>query len=169
LIKANSNAKELTVKVNNTIVVVKGDIISISDEARPVLPYRGKDVTVKRETDIFISITGKMINGTQVAHTMSHLNLGTCFRIMFDGVRVYVTLEQCFLGNTRGLCGTYDMKSDNEFLMRIDIVETTIQTFVNEFRVNPKCETPAQQDPCDQNPAVSHHESSLPLIKLLVL
>jgi von Willebrand factor type D domain len=66
-------------------------------------------------------------------------------------MRIYIRLDPSYVNNTRGLCGTYDYNSQNDFLTRISIVETNILTFVDDYRTDSTCVTPSQQHPCQQN------------------
>ena len=84
---------------------------------------------------------------------------GRGFHIQFDGIRLYIRLDTIFVNNTRGLCGTYDFSSENDFLTHISIVETDIKTFIDDFKTDAKCSTPSQQHPCQQNVVVSNNES----------
>ncbi len=76
--------------------------------------------------------------------------LGHGFQVQFDGIRAYVRLDPSFVNNTRGLCGTYDFNSQNDFLTHIAIVETDIKTFVDDYKTDSTCITPVQQNPCKQ-------------------
>ncbi|CAF0996864.1 unnamed protein product [Rotaria sordida] len=131
--KSTSNYKELTVKINQTYVSIKDKNVHINGEARSTLPFKNEQITVKRETTVFFVLTGRG------------------FQIQFDGIRVYVRLDPIFVNNTRGLCGTYDFNSQNDFLTHISIVETNIKTFVDDYTTNPACSTPPQEHPCQQN------------------
>lgn len=82
--------------------------------------------------------------------------VGHGFQIQFDGIRAYIRLDPLFVNNTRGLCGTYDFNSQNDFLTHISIVETNIKTFVDDYKTNSICITPSQQNPCDVNANVSY-------------
>lgn len=84
----------------------------------------------------------------------SSLCAGRGFQIQFDGVRAYIRLDPSYVNNTRGLCGTYDFNSQNDFLTHISIVETNIQTFADDYKTDNACSTPAQQHPCQQNVVV---------------
>ena len=55
---STSNYKELTVKVNQTYVYIKDKNVYINGEVRSTLPYKNDQITVKRETTVFIVLTG---------------------------------------------------------------------------------------------------------------
>ncbi len=72
------------------------------------------------------------------------------FIVLFDGIRVYITLKEYFMNKIIGLCGTYNLNSDDDFLAPNNMVETNIVTFSDYFKVNKDLETPMQTSPCDQ-------------------
>lgn len=78
------------------------------------------------------------------------LFLGRGFQVQFDGIRAYIRLDPSYVNNTRGLCGTFDFNSQNDFLTHISIVETDIKTFVEDYKTDLACTTPSQQHPCEQ-------------------
>jgi von Willebrand factor type D domain len=80
--------------------------------------------------------------------------LGRGFQIQFDGMRTYIRLDPLYVNNTRGLCGTYDFNSQNDFLTHISIIETNIKTFAEDYKLNAACQTPTQLHPCQQNVVV---------------
>ena len=92
-----------------------------------------------------------MLTDSYIEHESS---LGRGFQIQFDGVRTYIRLDPSFVNNTRGLCGTYDFNSQNDFLTHISIVETNIKTFVDDYKTDAACPTPSQQHPCQQSVVV---------------
>lgn len=75
---------------------------------------------------------------------------GRGFQVQFDGIRAYIRLDPSYVNNTRGLCGTFDFNSQNDFLTHISIVETDIKTFVDDYKTDLACVTPPQQHPCEQ-------------------
>ena len=91
----------------------------------------------------------------QTASSMAPVSFpGRGFRIQFDGLRTYIRLDPLFVNNTRGLCGTYDFNSQNDFLTHIVIVEINTKTFVDDYRTDDSCPTPSQQHPCQQSVVV---------------
>ncbi|CAF2003035.1 unnamed protein product [Rotaria magnacalcarata] len=131
--KTSSNYKELTVKVNQTYVYIQDKNVYINGQVHPVLPFKNDLITVQRETSAFLVL------------------LGRGFNIQFDGIRIYIRLDPIFVNNTRGLCGTYDYNSQNDFLTHISIVETNIKTFVDDYKTDIACITPSYGHPCQQN------------------
>ncbi len=55
---SSSNYKELTVQVNQTYVYINNVNVYINGEVRATLPFKNDQLTVKRETTVFIVITG---------------------------------------------------------------------------------------------------------------
>jgi hypothetical protein len=55
---SSSNYKDLTIQVNQTYVYIKDQSIYINGEVRSILPFKNEQITVKRETTVFIMITG---------------------------------------------------------------------------------------------------------------
>jgi len=55
---SSSNYKDLTIKLNQTYVYIKDVNVYINGEVRATLPFKNDQVTVKRETTVFIVITG---------------------------------------------------------------------------------------------------------------
>jgi hypothetical protein len=51
--------KDLTVKVNQTYVYIKDTNVYINGEVRATLPYKNDQITVKQETTVFITLTGR--------------------------------------------------------------------------------------------------------------
>lgn len=56
--KPSSNYKELTIKINQTFIYVKDKNVYINGEVHPTLPFKNDEVTVKRETSVFIVLSG---------------------------------------------------------------------------------------------------------------
>jgi hypothetical protein len=147
---SSSNYKDLTIKLNQTYVYIKDVNVYINGEVRATLPFKNDQVTIKRETTVFIVITGiYLIFYLFFLYSISEF-LGHGFQVQFDGIRAYVRLDPSFVNNTRGLCGTYDFNSQNDFLTHIAIVETDIKTFVDDYKTDSTCITPVQQNPCKQ-------------------
>lgn len=50
--------KDLTIKINQTYVYMKDKSVYINGEIRSTLPFKNNQVTVKRETTVFVVVTG---------------------------------------------------------------------------------------------------------------
>lgn len=70
-------------------------------------------------------------------------------------MRIYIKLDQLFVNNVRGLCGTYNYKSSDDFSLPSGIVESEVNEFVNAFKLSDICVTPIQRDTCEIFVAVS--------------
>lgn len=60
--KLSVNYKELTVRVNGTTVVVKDKNVHINGQVQATLPFKNDQVTVKLETTVFVTLTGRHSN-----------------------------------------------------------------------------------------------------------
>jgi hypothetical protein len=80
---------------------------------------------------------------------------GLDFTIVFDGIRVYITLGGVYLNRIIGLCGAFNLNTHDDFLAPNNIVESNIITFTDYYKVNPNLPTPTQTNPCDQMISVS--------------
>lgn len=54
------------------------------------------------------------------------------------------------MNKIKGLCGTYNLNSNDDFLAPNNIVETNIVTFTDYYKVNQEISTPIQINSCDQ-------------------
>ncbi|CAF3508414.1 unnamed protein product [Didymodactylos carnosus] len=118
--------------------------------------FDGKAYTVKGHCEYILVEEMKDLIGLKVKLTNAHdipADYSKGFYVHFDGIRVYIKLSTHFLNKTRGLCGTYDYNSQNDFMTHIAIVETDIRTFVDDYKTETTCTTPVQKHPCQQNVA----------------
>jgi hypothetical protein len=81
--------------------------------------------------------------------------LGTDFSIYFDGFRVYINLGPSFVNQTRGLCGTYNFVTRDDYQTPNGLIETNLISFADAYKITPTCNTPLQTAPCSLFPAVS--------------
>jgi hypothetical protein len=75
--------------------------------------------------------------------------LGNGFRIIYDGIRVYVTLDDVFENKVKGLCGTFNYNKNDDFFAANNIVETSLIRFADSYKLDRNTPTPAQNNPCD--------------------
>ena len=71
-------------------------------------------------------------------------------RVQYDGVyNVFVTVNDRYEGKTRGLCGTFNKNTTDDFTKPDDQVVINSQEFGNSWKVNKDCGiTPPPPDPC---------------------
>jgi hypothetical protein len=134
-INFRSSPGELTIKVNKDTIVLRQGEVFVNQLTVSQLPYTSSSISVKRLTDFYFSIVGKS------------------FRCLFDGIRVKITLEPIYVGNTRGLCGTYNFKISDDFVNTDGYVETDVYNFADGYKnyADQTCTTPQQSDPCTDN------------------
>lgn len=133
----NEDSSHLTIRVMKTIVMFKKGDLYINQMMSPEKNFKNNDVTVKKANSFFYSVEGKG------------------FKVLYDGNRIYIKLEPIFAYNTRGLCGTFNYKSTDDFLPPSGIVETGIAAFADSYKTEYACSTPKQTNPCEENIAVS--------------
>jgi hypothetical protein len=56
--KSSTSSKELTVKVNQTYVIVRDRNVFINGQVHATLPFKNDQITVKRETTVFVMLSG---------------------------------------------------------------------------------------------------------------
>lgn len=114
-----------------TIIGLKENNVYVNGVLISQLPFGNSDIFIKKTSDIFYSLQG----------------LG--FRVLYDGIRAYITLDPLFIDNTRGLCGTYNFKSDDDFLPPDGFTETNVTAFADDYATELCGEEPDQTPPCE--------------------
>ncbi len=76
------------------------------------------------------------------------------FSIYFDGFRVYITLGPSFINQTRGLCGTFNFVTRDDYLTPNGLIETNLIAFADAYKISQTCTTPSQTTACSLFPAV---------------
>ncbi|XP_030375562.1 hemocytin [Scaptodrosophila lebanonensis] len=74
-------------------------------------------------------------------------------RVWWDGVsRVYIDAPPSWRGNTKGLCGTFNSNTQDDFLTPEGDVETAVEPFADKWRTKDTCqfqaEAPIGPHPC---------------------
>lgn len=128
---------ELNIQVMKTAISIRHNLIYVNSQQISSLPFVNSDVLIKKTSEFFYSVQGKG------------------FYILFDGIRVYITVDPLFLNNIRGLCGTYNYKSSDDFMPPNGFIESDIISFVDSYKLDESCETPKQIAPCDTFPSVN--------------
>ncbi|KAM9191332.1 mucin-6 [Mergus octosetaceus] len=116
------------------IVISQNELLTDDDELKR-LPYRSGDITIFRQSSMFIQI-----------HTVFGLEVLVQTSPVFQA---YVKVGSQFKGRTLGLCGNYNGDTTDDFMTSMDITEGTASLFVDSWRAgncNPALER--ETDPC---------------------
>ena len=68
--------------------------------------------------------------------------------IVIDSLRVYIKLDPMYMVNIRGLCGTFNAKSSDDWMTPEGLPEAHVVSFADSYRVTAICETKEQYKPC---------------------
>ncbi|CAF0885223.1 unnamed protein product [Rotaria sp. Silwood1] len=137
-----TQGNELSIQIFETKVVFRQDSILINGKIRHTLPYQTDDVIIRRASTVFIEV--RNIQSTVVIH--------------FDPLtsRIYIKLHPSFFNQVRGLCGTFNYVTKDDFLTPNNVIETNLVTFANAYLAS-SCSIPDQQiDTCFNFPANEH-------------
>lgn len=88
--KPASHYKELTVKVNQTYVMIKDRNVYINGQVRPALPFKNDQITVKRETTLFFVLTGN--------------HASQCVFVSANHVFLFVVVRRSWISNSIRWC-----------------------------------------------------------------
>lgn len=105
---------------------------------------------LKFEVDLIFSL----INLKVFAFSFSDIQSN--FIIHFDPLtfRIYIKLQPTFVNRVRGLCGTFNYITNDDFLTPNNVIETNLVTFANAYLTS-ACSVPDQQtDTCLNFPVV---------------
>lgn len=79
---------------------------------------------------------------------------GDGFKVFFDGIRLYITLDTEYENKVKGLCGTFNYQTQDDFLASNNIIETNLVKFADSYKTDLTVTTPPQNDPCDSTVSV---------------
>ncbi|XP_039584396.1 mucin-6 [Passer montanus] len=116
------------------IVISQNDLLTDDDELKR-LPYRSGDITVFRQSSMYVQI---------------HTNFGLELAVQTSPVfQAYVKVGSQFKGRTLGLCGNYNGDTTDDFMTSMDITEGTASLFVDSWRAG-NCHPALERetDPC---------------------
>jgi hypothetical protein len=71
--------------------------------------------------------------------------------VTFGGIRLYITLGTQFQNKVRGLGGTFNYQTQDDFLAANNILEMNLVQFADSYKIDHTVGTPAQTDPCDSS------------------
>ncbi|CAF2077019.1 unnamed protein product [Rotaria magnacalcarata] len=130
---------ELNIQVLNTRVVFRQNNVLINGKFRHVLPYETDDVIVRRASTVFLEV--RNIQSTIVIH--------------YDPLasRIYVKLHPSFVNRVRGLCGTFNYITNDDFLTPNNVIESDLVTFANAYLTSSCSISEQKTDNCFNLPA----------------
>ncbi|KAF4531557.1 hypothetical protein B566_EDAN013560 [Ephemera danica] len=133
-----SCTKSVTVRVGRTRVSLLRDFaVKLDEETVTSVPLETKHFTVRRASSSQMIVS--LWNGVEVG---------------WDGVMgVYVTAPGTLLGQTQGLCGTFNGNLEDEWLLPDEKKAKTAEEFADAWRTDKTCgkARPAPKT-CEQNP-----------------
>ncbi|XP_078587904.1 uncharacterized protein LOC144868986 isoform X4 [Branchiostoma floridae x Branchiostoma japonicum] len=88
------------------------------------LPYHNDDVSVRRLSSVFVEVT------TSFGLTLQWDGRG----------RLYTTVTPALKGHTKGLCGTFNDKQNDDFTTRSGVIVANVAEFGNSWKVSADCE-----------------------------
>lgn len=130
------NSTDYTIRIMKTIITVKNNTI-FQNNLPIILPFSNSDIYIEKSSEFYISFQG------------------TGFTILLNRNQIYIRLEAKYLENTRGLCGTFNYKSSDDFYPPDGFIETNLISFVESYKTNSYCKTPIQNSPCSTFIAVN--------------
>ncbi|XP_027950071.1 mucin-6 [Eumetopias jubatus] len=119
-------------------IVISRDEVLTNNRNTKWLPYKTRNITVFRQTSTHLQMT-----------TTFGLELVIQLEPVFQ---VYVTVGPQFRGQTRGLCGTFNGDTTDDFMASTGIVESTASLFVDSWRTgNCPASLERETDPCSMS------------------
>ncbi|XP_059485087.1 hemocytin isoform X2 [Neocloeon triangulifer] len=135
-----SCTKTITIRANGSVIHLKRnrDMI-VNGKEISGLPIRVGEIMIQRASSLFIFVT-----------------LPSGLEVWWDGIsQVHVDVPPTFVEKTKGLCGTFNGKQEDDFLTPEGDVEPTEEAFANKWKVSEICknvESSIQGHPCDAHP-----------------
>nr|XP_021530849.1 LOW QUALITY PROTEIN: otogelin [Aotus nancymaae] len=113
-----------------------GDIL-LFDQYKIIPPYTDDAFEIRRLSSVFLRV---------------RTNVGV--RVLYDreGLRLYLQVDQRWVEDTVGLCGTFNGNTQDDFLSPVGVPESTPQLFGNSWKTLSACSplVPGSPlDPCD--------------------
>ncbi|XP_023442452.2 otogelin [Dasypus novemcinctus] len=113
-----------------------GDVL-LSDQFKVTPPYTDDAFEIRRLSSLFLRV---------------RTNVGV--RVLYDprGLRLYLQVDQRWVEDTVGLCGTFNGNTQDDFLSPVGVPESTPQLFGNSWKTLSACSPLAPGsplDPCD--------------------
>lgn len=157
----NINTNELVIVYYGKTITLKGSQIVVNGQPGPTLPYKINDAVIRQATSVLIGVEGKVHFVTPPEAFHARFPSGPGFSIYFDGFRVYINLQTSFLNRTRGLCGTFNYVTRDDYQTPNGLIETNLIGFADAYKASQTCTTPSQTTSCSLFPAVRSMEKSI--------
>ncbi|XP_052508940.1 otogelin [Budorcas taxicolor] len=116
-----------------------GDVL-LFDQYKVTPPYTDDAFEIRRLSSVFLRV---------------RTNVGV--RVLYDreGLRLYLQVDQRWVEDTVGLCGTFNGNTQDDFLSPVGVPESTPQLFGNSWKTLSACSplvSGSPLDPCDMHP-----------------
>ncbi|KAI4580846.1 hypothetical protein MJG53_010388 [Ovis ammon polii x Ovis aries] len=116
-----------------------GDVL-LFDQYKVTPPYTDDAFEIRRLSSVFLRV---------------RTNVGV--RVLYDreGLRLYLQVDQRWVEDTVGLCGTFNGNTQDDFLSPVGVPESTPQLFGNSWKTLSACSplvSGSPLDPCDVHP-----------------
>ncbi|XP_061002581.1 otogelin isoform X8 [Dama dama] len=113
-----------------------GDVL-LFDQYKVTPPYTDDAFEIRRLSSVFLRV---------------RTNVGV--RVLYDreGLRLYLQVDQRWVEDTVGLCGTFNGNTQDDFLSPVGVPESTPQLFGNSWKTLSACSplvSGSPLDPCD--------------------
>ncbi|XP_010828966.1 PREDICTED: otogelin [Bison bison bison] len=113
-----------------------GDVL-LFDQYKVTPPYTDDAFEIRRLSSVFLRV---------------RTNVGV--RVLYDreGLRLYLQVDQRWVEDTVGLCGTFNGNTQDDFLSPVGVPESTPQLFGNSWKTLSACSplvSGSRLDPCD--------------------
>ncbi|XP_045433849.1 otogelin [Pipistrellus kuhlii] len=115
-----------------------GDVL-LFDQYKVTPPYTDDAFEIRRLSSVFLRV---------------RTNVGV--RVLYDreGLRLYLRVDQRWVEDTVGLCGTFNGNTQDDFLSPVGVPESTPQLFGNSWKTLSACSplvSGSPLDPCDMH------------------
>ncbi|KAI3378146.1 hypothetical protein SNEBB_007090, partial [Seison nebaliae] len=114
-------------------LTVEHNQISLDTQFVRELPYKDDAFTIRQITSFFKSVE---FEGA---------------RILWDKYRLYIKMNIIYKDKLLGLCGTFNLKSNDDFFSPLGVIETSSVDFINTLSVE-QCPSAKNVDPCTSSP-----------------
>jgi hypothetical protein len=153
-----NEGNELNIQILNTKIVFRQNDVLLNGHIRHSLPYQTDNVIIRRASTVFLEVRGKLKRKKKHTKTFSFslLDIQSTVVIHYDTLtsRIYIRLDPSFVNRVRGLCGTFNYITKDDFLTPNNVIETNLVTFANAYLASSCSISDQKPDACFNFPAV---------------